>query len=198
MHRISEIIGVASLVSGFPLACRSLLEIVSSLQARKQVSVVAPETKCGDRENGSPNTDYLVAGSLLTPPSKLALLSQSAIPHVRGRVAENPNCPVALLSWLAQDSNPEVRLSVAYNPKAPAILLDWLVNDECPDVLFALAEDHNLAAPLLAKLSHNDNPYIAERAKQTLERLPLSEKVSWLDSSAFLEWKTMDVLCHHR
>jgi len=187
MHGLSEIIGVASLVSSLPIACRSIVEIVNSMRSEKQPTLVAVENRDGSERSNLARTDYLIAGSLQTSPNKLALLAQSEITSIRARVAENPNCPPALLSWLAQDSNAEVRLSVAYNPKAPPILLQWLVNDECADVLFALAEDHNLALSLLEQLSQNDNPYVAERAKQTMERLAREKEVSWREVSGSLE-----------
>jgi len=179
MHGISEIIGLASVVTGLPIACRSIVEIVNSMRSKKQLTLVAPENKGGSERNKPASRDYLIAGSQQTSPKALALLAQSEIPGVRARVAENPNCPLALLSWLAQDSNPEVRLSVVYNPKAPPIFFQWLLNDGCADVLFALAEDHNLAHSFLEQLSQNDNPYVAERAKQTIERVAREEASSW-------------------
>jgi hypothetical protein len=201
MYAIGEIIGAASIVSRF----RSVLARVSSVRGRKQLFLVAPDTKIGSEENKwvrkrfsvvapetasgentMSHTDYFVAGNPLTSPRDLILLAQSELAQVRGRVAENPNCPVALLWWLAQDENAEVRLGVAYNPNVSPTLLDWLGDDKCPDVLFALAEDPNLDGTILKKLSRNDNVYVAERAKQTLKKLAKTSKIYWHETSESL------------
>jgi|SRR5277367_4986347 len=198
MLGVSEIIGIGSIVSSFPLAYRSVLEIVSSLQRGKRVCISTIENESDKGGSKLFQTDYLVAGSLATARSKLALLAQSELPRVRARVAENANCPANVLSRLAQDLDAEVRLSVAYNPKVPLILLESLVEDECPDVLYALAEDHNLATSLLNKLSQNDNPYVAQRAKQTLRRLEPADTVCWLDHRESSERAPSRVLCAQR
>ena len=81
-------------------------------------------------------TDYVSAGDVLTPTSKLTKLAQSKQPRVRARVAENPNCSTSLLTRLAKDPNAEVRISVTNNPKVSAKVLEGLTEDTCLDVSF--------------------------------------------------------------
>jgi hypothetical protein len=170
MHKINEIPKLAPVVSSLPRACRSVLEKNDSLLESHFRVDEEPRTSVCKNETFS-SADYLTAGSIYTSRNKLVALAQSQQPRVRGRVAENPSCPIFLLARLVYDLNPEVRLSVASNPKAPAIFLELLSEDDCPDVLLGLAEDPNLADALLEKLSRNENPYVSHRAKQTLKRL---------------------------
>ena len=111
--------------------------------------------------------DYMVAGNIQTPKSKLAELMLSEQSKVRIRVAENPRTPMTVLTRLIYDPDSEVRLSVANNPNVTFALLEWLVIDESSDVRFGLAENHHLPEMLLKQLSLDENPYVAERAKQT-------------------------------
>lgn len=170
MQGINEIVRIASMFGSFPVVCRSITEAIGSMHGSKHLSAIIREREYSLEDKNTFDPDYFAAGSLQASTKQLALLAQSEEPRVRGRVAENPNCPPGLLAWLAQDLSAEVRLSVAYNPNVPEILLEWLVKDESPDVLFELAENYNLARTLLVRLSQNDNPYVAWRAKQTLDR----------------------------
>jgi hypothetical protein len=111
--------------------------------------------------------DYMIAGNIQTPKSKLAELMLSEQSKVRIRVAENPRTPMPVLTRLIYDPDSEVRLSVANNPNVTFALLEWLVIDESSDVRFGLAENHHLPDMLLKQLSLDENPYVAERAKQT-------------------------------
>jgi hypothetical protein len=117
------------------------------------------------------NIEYLAAGNQATSREHLAQLALSKEPKVRSRVAENPSCPTVALLALAEDDHPDVRSNVAGNPKATFAILRMLAKDFCLNVRYTLAEDHNLPRPLLRMLSRDDNPYVAERAKQTLNRL---------------------------
>jgi len=58
---------------------------------------------------------------------------------------ENPNVGEHAFAELAHDEHPDVRYAVAENPRAPRSTLSFLLFD--------------------------DNPYVADRARQTLERL---------------------------
>ena len=117
--------------------------------------------------------DYLLAGKIDTPSTKLSRLAHSRHARVRSRVAENPATSLALLLSLSVDPVADVRIAVAANPKVPRALLVYLVTDENADVRYALAEDLNLAPTLLQKLSSDSNPYVAERAKKTMQNLPV-------------------------
>jgi hypothetical protein len=117
------------------------------------------------------HVEYLAAGNNSTSREDLAQLALSKEPKVRGRVAENPSCPTVALMVLAEDEHPDVRSNVAGNPKATFKMLRRLAQDFCLNVRYTLAEDHSLPDPLLRMLSRDENPYVCERAKQTLSRL---------------------------
>ena len=108
----------------------------------------------------------------------LSLLAGSKWTELRLEVAEHPHCPVHVLKRLAQDANPEVRMNVANNPNATFEILEILADDESLDVRFYLAEDHRLPKMLLLKLSEDDNPYVASRAKQTFRRVAQEKLVN--------------------
>ena len=115
--------------------------------------------------------EYLAAGNHTTSREDLARLALSKEPKVRGRVAENPSCPTVALMVLAEDEHPDVRSNVAGNPKATFKMLTRLAKDFCLNVRYTLAEDHSLPRPLLKMLSRDENPYVSQRARQTLDRL---------------------------
>jgi hypothetical protein len=126
--------------------------------------------KCLEEQTMS-NQEYLAAGNHATSREDLLVLALSKEAKVRGRVAENPSCPTVALRVLAEDEHPDVRSNVAANPKATFAMLRQLAKDFCLNVRYTLAEDHSLPHPLLKMLSRDDNPYVSERAKQTMDRL---------------------------
>jgi hypothetical protein len=56
-----------------------------------------------------------------------------------------------------------------------------LANDEDADVRYALAENHNISRAVLNKLEGDSNPYVADRATKTLQRISANdlETISW-------------------
>jgi hypothetical protein len=55
--------------------------------------------------------------------------------------------------------------------ETPLRLLNKLAFDENPDVRYEIAEDANTPFDLLRMMTEDENPYVAERAKRTLNRL---------------------------
>lgn len=62
-------------------------------------------------------------------------------------------------------------MAVADHLDTPAAVLLLLADDEDADVRYAIAENHNISRHVLNKLLDDGNPYVAQRAQTTLERL---------------------------
>ncbi|MBY0358275.1 MAG: hypothetical protein K2W82_09765 [Candidatus Obscuribacterales bacterium] len=101
----------------------------------------------------------------------LCKLAKHVCPQVVIRVAENINTPVEILAILAKHSHFDVRIAVSENSRTPFLILLELIKDMDADVRFSLAENHNLPTTLLDVLAQDENPYVAFRAKKTLERI---------------------------
>lgn len=115
------------------------------------------------------NDRYIAAGNELTSEDLLTRLAFDGIDCIRQHVAENPNTPEVILCQLAFDSCIDVRISVADHPRTPLSIIEILAQDSCVDVRFSIAENHNVPDYVLRILTHDDNPFVACRAKQTLE-----------------------------
>ncbi|MBX9568953.1 MAG: response regulator transcription factor [Candidatus Obscuribacterales bacterium] len=105
-----------------------------------------------------------------SPPAVLTWLAKFDCPHIQERVAEHPNTPAKTLAELACSSYSDVRAAIADNPNASDDLLRKLVDDECVDVRFRIAENCNVPADLLHRLADDENPFVAVRAKRSLEQ----------------------------
>ncbi len=114
---------------------------------------------------------YIVAGNPNTPAEILCRLAHDPLYSVRRRVAENPRTPVLTLVDLARDENVDVRLAVAENRNAPEHVLAELAVDEDVDVRYGLAENSCQPEEILKTLAEDENPYVACRARRTLERI---------------------------
>jgi hypothetical protein len=79
--------------------------------------------------------------------------------------------PATMLEQLASHHDPSVREAVADNMNTPIDTLWVLAADECVDVRYAIAENHNIPIAVLSFLTEDENPYVACRARATLERL---------------------------
>jgi hypothetical protein len=86
-------------------------------------------------------------------------------------VAEHPSTSVPTLIQLAGHTDVEVRTAVADHRNTPLVTVMALAQDESADLRYAIAENHNIHADVLSMLAHDDNPFVAHRAKKTLERL---------------------------
>ena len=114
---------------------------------------------------------YIVAGSPTTPREILAQLASDVSVRVRKHVAENLNTPIGTLVSMALDDDAEVRSTVADNPNTPLPVLELLSEDEHNDVRFGLAENPKTPIHILRTLGRDDNPYVACRARKTLETM---------------------------
>jgi len=111
---------------------------------------------------------YLLAGSSKASAATLRLLSVSADPVVRRRVAENAKTPTHLLAKMALDQDPQVRIAVGLNTATAHATLSRLVYDDHPDVRYWLASTSYLPRRLLIELKTDSNPYVSQRAAHTL------------------------------
>lgn len=92
------------------------------------------------------------------------------IQNVLVKVAETAEAPTVLAD-LAGAARSEVRMAVADNAYTPCGVKAGLAKDNDVDIRFALAENHGTPLEVLQSLQEDQNPYVAERAKKTLERL---------------------------
>jgi hypothetical protein len=88
------------------------------------------------------------------------------------KVAETADAP-SILADLAGESRTEVRMAVADNVHTPCYVKAALATDKDADIRFALAENHSTPLEVLQSLQDDSNPYVAGRAKSTLERLKM-------------------------
>jgi hypothetical protein len=85
-------------------------------------------------------------------------------------IASNPKTPITMLSQLATHIDEEVRLAVAENPNTSLDLLLHLAKDAQADVRYGMAENANLPADILNVLCEDENPFVSNRAMQSLMR----------------------------
>jgi len=93
------------------------------------------------------------------------------------KVAETADAP-SILADLAGESRTEVRMAVADNVHTPCYVKAALATDKDADIRFALAENHSTPLEVLQTLQEDSNPYVAGRAKATLERLKMKHLVN--------------------
>jgi hypothetical protein len=87
------------------------------------------------------------------------------------RIAENSSVPARMLEQLATHPDPAIREAVADNVNTPVDTVLLLASDESCDVRYAMAENHNLPISVLSVLIEDENPYVACRARTTLDRI---------------------------
>ena len=98
------------------------------------------------------------------------------------QVAEHPDTSIDALRELAAHNDLEVRIAVADHRNTPLETLMILAQDECVDLRYAIAENHNIHEDVLNMLAEDDNPFIAFRAEETLERVR-RRPIEWLPHS---------------
>jgi len=86
-------------------------------------------------------------------------------------VAEHPSTSIDALRKLAAHADVEVRTAVADHRDTPLETVMLLAQDESVDLRYAIAENHNSHANVLSMLAQDDNPFVAHRARKTLERV---------------------------
>lgn len=115
---------------------------------------------------------YFQANDPGTPAPQLKSLAATAnCPILLSCVASNISTPHDTIKSLAFHQHVDVRIGVIDNPSVTSAILDELVQDESDDVRYALAENHNTPAHILFLLLDDENPYVAVRAENTIERL---------------------------
>ena len=119
---------------------------------------------------------YIAAGDPRISEGCVEHLSHSQDPLIRRRIAENPSTPLPILLELLNDEHSEVRLGVSFNPLVQRPILDELVHDSSVDVRYGLAENPTLPLDLIQELIEDENPYVAQRARRTYNRLA---SISW-------------------
>ncbi|MBA3856951.1 MAG: hypothetical protein C0507_08605 [Cyanobacteria bacterium PR.3.49] len=93
------------------------------------------------------------------------------------KVAETADAP-SILADLANESRSEIRMAVADNVHTPCHVKAALAQDKNIDIRFALAENHSTPLDVLQGLQDDNNPYVANRAKLTLERLKMKHLIT--------------------
>jgi hypothetical protein len=99
-----------------------------------------------------PDMKVWVVRNKTVPLSILEILSHEEDVNIRHAVGMKRSCSQDIFQRLSKDPNESVRSSVVFNAKTPKIILEQLLNDECFE--------------------------IAEKAKNRLEALMLSESQS--------------------
>jgi hypothetical protein len=88
------------------------------------------------------------------------------------QVAEHPDTSSKALTALATHADIEVRIAVADHSNTIPETVMMLAQDQCADLRYAIAENHNIHVDVLNMLAEDDNPFVAHRARKTLERIP--------------------------
>lgn len=122
-------------------------------------------------ETGCPRLKMMIASNPDTPADMLDFLVQVSPVAVIARIAENPNAGRNTLTRLAFHPDPTVRSAVADNPNTPESCFKRLTSDESVDVRFRIAENPQAPVSSLNALLRDENPYVSNRAHQTLARL---------------------------
>jgi hypothetical protein len=86
-------------------------------------------------------------------------------------LAEHPDTSTYALSELAAHDDVEVRTAVADQKNTLTETMMILAQDVSADLKYAIAENHNIHADVLNMLTEDDNPFVADRAKKTLDRI---------------------------
>lgn len=94
------------------------------------------------------------------------------------RIAENASMPPTILEQLALHVDPEVRQAIADNSSTPIDTLWSLAGDPSVDVRYSMSENHHLPIAILVALASDDNPYVACRARATLQRMEGAQVLS--------------------
>ena len=130
--------------------------------------------------NNFDQIDYVLAGNPNTPAVVLERLAFNRQTKVRRHIAENRCTPPAVLSVLAGDLEVEVVTAVAMHPAISRELRTELALHHSIDVRYAVAENPETRASILFMLAEDDNPYVRERALQTIRKYWVSDFCSRL------------------
>ena len=118
-----------------------------------------------------------LASNPRTPPAVLSVLSSLQETALIERIAEHPLTPPEALVQLAWHAVPEVRIALVSNPNCPVWIVCKLCRDDCVDVRYSIAENPHVPLEVLLLLSRDENPYVAGRARTTLNRVEFERPV---------------------
>jgi len=122
---------------------------------------------------------WMVANHPNTPASVLdSMVETMPVPIVR-RIAEHPSLSEQALLKLSEHHDSEVRAGLVENSSTPRHILERLITDECIDVRYAIAANYDIDQDLIVRLLDDDNPYVVQRARQTLRRMDVSVCVAF-------------------
>lgn len=122
---------------------------------------------------------WMVANHPNTPTSVLVSMIETMPVAIVRRIAEHPSLSEEALISLCEHLDGEVRAGVVDNCSTPRHIIERLVADQCIDVRYAIAANYDIDQDLLVRLLDDDNPYVVQRARQTLRRMDGSECVSF-------------------
>lgn len=117
--------------------------------------------------------EYLNAGDPATPEDRLRALSCHEKLEIRCRVAQNPSTPADVLMTLSTALEPEVRAALASNRQLSDEIIEALCRDSHADVRLQLADQIHAPERILHSLIDDENPFVRDRAEQTLELVAL-------------------------
>ncbi|MBS1957642.1 MAG: hypothetical protein JST89_25870 [Cyanobacteria bacterium SZAS-4] len=103
-----------------------------------------------------------------------SLIDYTEFLEAMDQLCEDPGsqyAPAFILRQLLQCCDTEMLIDIVDNPKTCQKILEGLSKIQNLDVRFAMAENHNLDFNILSNLADDENPYVAMRAQQTVERL---------------------------
>jgi len=121
--------------------------------------------------NSTIKAAYIAAGSTRVSTKELRKYSVSESSLVRRRVAENTKTPKKVLDKMSLDNDSQVRIAVGLNASTSVDTVSRLVYDDDPDVRYWLASASYLPLRFLRELIEDLNPYVAQRAEQTFNRI---------------------------
>ncbi len=120
--------------------------------------------------------NYIKAGNPNTPVDELRALMSEKDAAVRRRLAENPRTPEDVLMHLAQDDDPEVRCALVEHERTPIQVIEKLIADENVQVRYTVSGQYTIPVELLESISSQDeNPYVRDHARRTLEGIFLEK-----------------------
>lgn len=121
---------------------------------------------------------YVLAGASGLSRCQMEEFCRDDAEAVRRRLAENIETPADILMDLACDESAEVRASVSENGNTPVPILEFLAQDQSVDVRFSIAENHRIPLHILQIVARDENPFVAARARHTIQVLDLEATAS--------------------
>lgn len=126
----------------------------------------------------------VLAADPATVPGVLALLSVTTDVSLLEKIGSNPSTPFMVLEQLAEHYEERVKEAVIDNPSTPVEILERLASDSEADIRYYLAENHRIPISVLEILSGDENPYVADRAFRTAQRVVCEASVVDLVSAS--------------